>query len=343
MDGFDTAKAIRSRRSPAPRLIMLTAYGDDELLRRAVAEKLDGCLSKPVSASTLSDAIATACGAVTAHAPPLAAIADGEAPAHLRGRRVLLVEDNEFNQIVATELLADVAGMSVNVAGNGEEAVERLREARFDAVLMDVQMPVMDGFQATALIRQDPALATLPIIAMTAYAMQRDREKCLAVGMNDYVTKPFEAAELFGVLAKWLRPERPAPAADADAGGHDAAPHAPISFELGLQRCLDRRDLYEKILARYLAAQHERPDEIETAIADKDLERAARLAHSVISTAGLIGAQTLSDSARALQLAIDDGDTHQWPRLADALAREQRLVTAEVEAYFVAKTKAQSA
>ncbi|HET7793691.1 MAG TPA: ATP-binding protein, partial [Rhizobacter sp.] len=124
-------------------------------------------------------------------------------PAALKGARILLAEDNELNRIVATDLLTHVAGAHISIARNGEEAVAAASEAPFDLVLMDVQMPVMDGYQATLAIRQVPGLRDLPIIAMTAHAMQRDRDQCLAVGMNGYVTKPFEPAELFTVLGKW--------------------------------------------------------------------------------------------------------------------------------------------
>ncbi|MGY4827648.1 ATP-binding protein [Sphaerotilaceae bacterium SBD11-9] len=124
-------------------------------------------------------------------------------PAALKGARILLAEDNELNRIVATDLLTHVAGAHISIAHNGEEAVAAVKGAPFDLVLMDVQMPVMDGYQATLAIRQVPGLRDLPIIAMTAHAMQRDRDQCLAVGMNGYVTKPFEPADLFTVLGKW--------------------------------------------------------------------------------------------------------------------------------------------
>jgi PAS domain S-box-containing protein len=127
-------------------------------------------------------------------------------PTALAGKRILLVEDNEINQLVALALLRDVAGLEVTLAHNGQEAIERARSGAFDAVLMDVQMPGMDGNQATALIRKNAALAKLPIIAMTAHAMAGDRERSLAAGMNDYVTKPFELEQLLAVLGRWIAP-----------------------------------------------------------------------------------------------------------------------------------------
>ncbi len=320
-DGFELAERIRRSRALArpPRMVMITAYGDEELMRRAVDEHLDGCLAKPVGASNLLDAIMNCFGPDTAPPPAshTAAAGTSAAPALLRGRRVLLVEDNEFNQIVASELLADVAGMHVTLAANGQEAVECVRTGRFEAVLMDVQMPVMDGYQATALVRQHPDHTRVPIIAMTAHAMARDRDKCLAVGMNDYVTKPFDPKELFAVLAKWLAAE---PSASEPAPHDDEPPMAAVSFTLGLQRCMGRVELYEKILARFLSARAADPELVQAALVDGDLERASAIAHTMISTAGTLGAEALSEAARALQLGIEAGDIEQLPRLVQAFA-----------------------
>jgi CheY-like chemotaxis protein len=121
----------------------------------------------------------------------------------IRGLKVLVVEDNAINQMLAEELLGTVAGAEVTLAENGREALDRLERDRFDVVLMDVQMPVMDGITATREIRRQPRFDRLPIIAMTANALQRDREQSLAAGMNDQINKPFEPVELFSVLAKW--------------------------------------------------------------------------------------------------------------------------------------------
>ena len=264
MDGFDVVRALRDDPLPGapPAILLVTAYGDEDIVREAAKHALAGCLAKPVSASTLLDAINGACGpqrvgpspADPGRAPgapitPIAGARD-EAPAALRGRRVLLVEDNELNRFVATELLCDVAGMEVTLAGNGHEALEHLRDARFDLVLMDIQMPGMDGLQATRLIRADPSLEGLPVIAMTAHAFARDREQSRAAGMNDHVSKPFEPAQLFEVMLRWLRPAVGHEAASAPT---ESAPAGPIvDFELGLRRCLGRPELYQKVLGRYL-------------------------------------------------------------------------------------------
>jgi CheY-like chemotaxis protein len=331
LDGFEVAQRIRARTDAgsSPRIILVTAFGEEDLRHRAAALKLDGCLAKPVSPSALLDAIMNTFGpAAEAASLP----GTGVAPASLAARRVLLVEDNEFNQVVATELLRDVAGMKVTLATNGREAIDRLSEESFDAVLMDVQMPVMDGYQATALIRQRQDLASLPIIAMTAHAMVRDREKCLAVGMNDYVTKPFEPPELFAVLAKWL----PGPVASEKAEAPASAAAAGISFELGLQRCMGRVELYERILKRFLEARLGDVAAVRDALAEQDFDKAAGIAHSVISTAGTIGAEGLSDAARALQLAIDATEIDRLPSLFEAFAARHAQVTEALRKYFAA-------
>jgi signal transduction histidine kinase/DNA-binding response OmpR family regulator/HPt (histidine-containing phosphotransfer) domain-containing protein len=321
LDGFEVVARIRQAAWAAPQIILVTAYGDEELPRRAAREGLSGCLSKPVSALTLHDSLCEAIGARAAaqQARPAAEVGP---PASLSGRHVLLVEDNEFNQLVAEELLRDVAGMRVSVAVNGQDALDLVRAERFDLVLMDVQMPVMDGCQATRQMRDDPALAGLPIIAMTAHAMLRDRERCLAAGMSDYVTKPFDPDQLFAVLARWL-PPTPMP-----------VPEAAISFERGLKNCLGRQELYEKILRRFLDLRAGDAAQVRAALSAQQAELAGSIAHAVVSNAGTIGAQGLSDAARRLQLAIDADERERWPALADEFERWHAHTLAALGAYF---------
>ncbi|MDE2592881.1 MAG: response regulator [Burkholderiales bacterium] len=209
MDGFEAAQRIRQMQQlPQPRIVMVTAYGDDRTQQRAMQEKLDGYLSKPVSASSLLDALAHIFGQATSTIDPSANTEDelqeAKALAQIQGMKVLLVEDNDINQIVATELLSDVAGIDVVIAENGKEALAKVRNETFDVVLMDCQMPEMSGYEASRLIR-DTISKDLPIIAMTANAMSTDKEKCLQAGMDDYISKPFNPAELFAMLAKWRR------------------------------------------------------------------------------------------------------------------------------------------
>ncbi len=343
MDGFDVVRALRDDPLPgaAPAILLVTAYGDEEIVRAATSQGLAGCLAKPVSASTLLDAINGACGAQRVAPPPAAPAApptprDGAPPA-LRGRRVLLVEDNELNRFVATELLCDVAGMHVTLAGNGREALERLREEPYDLVLMDIQMPGMDGLQATRLIRADTALARLPVIAMTAHAMAGDREKSRAAGMNDHVTKPFEPAQLFATMLRWLAPAPARAASAAPAAGPPAAPAADgvaMDVELGLRRCLGQPDLYRKILGRYRKQREAGGNEIATALAAGELEAAARAAHTLVSTASTLGASTLAALARELHDAIDRGAAARWPALLARLDELQAQVDRAVDAWL---------
>jgi len=182
---------------------MVTAYGREDVLKQAEENGLENLLIKPVTSSTLFDTIAAVLGAHQ-EAPGHVQSAPSFEIARTHGTRVLLVEDNEINQEVAIGLLEDAA-IQVELAEDGEIAVRMVQENDYDAVLMDMQMPVMDGIAATQAIRSDPRFKHLPIIAMTANAMPTDREKCLKAGMNDHIGKPIDPDELFSVLLRWAR------------------------------------------------------------------------------------------------------------------------------------------
>jgi two-component system sensor histidine kinase/response regulator len=186
---------------------MVSAHGRDELLAAARSIGIQDVLIKPVTASLLFDTVVRLLG----HAPagevmPALVAPPGLELSRLAGSRVLLVEDNDLNQQVALELLRQ-AGMRVDVAENGAVAVDRVRIQPYDIVLMDLQMPVMDGLTATREIRRLPGRGGLPIVAMTANAMAGDRERCLAAGMQDHVSKPIEPARLWACLRRWLTPK----------------------------------------------------------------------------------------------------------------------------------------
>ena len=344
-DGFELAAAIH-RQHPRTRVVLTTAYGDDSVVQRAEAEGLAACVFKPINPAALGHALARAGGHVKVGAEPVTEhTAEGHttqpgqparAPLALRGRRVLLVEDNEFNQIVATELLGVVAGMHVVVASNGQEALEKLEASTFDAVLMDVQMPRMDGHQATALIRAQPHLHDLPIIAMTAHAMVRDREKCLASGMSDHIAKPFNPAELFAVLERWTNVASP-----QDTGGGATTKAAPmctlphgVAIDEGLQRCLGRADLYDRIVSRFMASRLHDPQQLRAALAQGDTAQIAAIAHNVVATAGTLGAGHLSEVSRHLQAAALDGiDRALLPELIDAFEQSHQYVIHDLKAH----------
>jgi len=220
---------------------------------------------------------------------------------------VLVVEDNELNQLVAAELLREVAGARVIVCPSGPSALDFLSKRSVDAVLMDVQMPGMDGFETTRRIRKDPRHRTLPIIAITAHATEQDRVQCLAAGMTDYITKPFEPALLFAMLESvgrgGVREIDLGPAAQGPplADGH-------VSFELGLGRCMNRKELYEQVLRHFMDQEAHVPDSIRSHLRVRDFESAMLLAHTLVSTAGHVGADPLAELARQVQRACRQHD-----------------------------------
>jgi two-component system sensor histidine kinase/response regulator len=228
----------------------------------------------------------------------------------------------------------------VEVADNGRIAVDMARRGAYDLILMDMQMPEMDGLEATRLIRSDVQHARLPVIAMTAHAMAGDRDKSRAAGMNDHVSKPFEPAQLFEVMLRWLSPVVSREAAVAGEA-ISAAPAGPtLDTELGLRRCLSRPELYQKILGRYLKQRAATGNEIRTALGAGAMEAGARAAHTLISTASMIGAPTLADLARELHDAIDLGSSERWPDLLDRIDDVQREIDTGVTEYMASHQRA---
>ena len=229
----------------------------------------------------------------------------------LAGARVLLVEDNDLNQQVAADLLRD-AGLQVDVAENGEVAMARLASGGepYDIVLMDMQMPVMDGVTATREIRRLPEHSRLPIVAMTASATQEDRSRCLHAGMNDFITKPIEPAELWQALLKWIAPRRPSdtPAMVARPSV-DPMPHPDIDgldVSAGLRRTLGKIPAYHSMLRRFVAGHASVPRQIREALAAGDRQHAELLAHTLRGVAGNVGASAVQQQARQLELALHE-------------------------------------
>ncbi|WP_407279367.1 response regulator [Aromatoleum evansii] len=318
IDGVEAVRRLQAGH-PArqPAVIMVTAYGREEALGsaelRGVAIK--SVLTKPVTASRLLEAIGEALdkrGLVDTRAHESI---DGSsaAMATLAGARVLLVEDNEMNQELATDLLRQ-AGIEVVVAGNGQEALDTLaRDARFDGILMDCQMPVMDGYTATREIRRNPAWAKLPVLAMTANTMAGDRDKAIAAGMDDHIAKPLDVSGMFVTLAKWIRPAAGAPASAAalpaaPEKGAAALPSLPgIDVAAGLATTMDNRELYLRMLARFRDTQSRFAEQFAAAQADPDPSAAMRAAHTLKGNAANIGARGVQSAAEALELACRDG------------------------------------
>ena len=229
MDGVECMRQLHGRahrHHPAPAVLMLTAFSRDEVLRHLTERQLDvgALLAKPVTPSALLDACSSALGIAARRLTRTERREEEmqELQNSLAGTRVLLVEDNAVNQELAHDVLSS-AGIDVRIAGNGREALRMLDEERFDAVLMDCQMPVMDGYAATEALRRKPGFEQLPVIAMTANAMVGDREKALAAGMNDHITKPVQFDEMFITLARWIRRAQRGKGATEDENLDEAA------------------------------------------------------------------------------------------------------------------------
>ncbi|WP_096704880.1 response regulator [Magnetospirillum sp. 15-1] len=312
MDGIETARRIKSLGlEPSPRLLMVTAYGREEVLNQIAEAGIEDVLIKPVSASILFDTVMRRFGAQ----PSERRQAGGSLPGPLenlttiQGARILLVEDNDLNQQVATELLGD-AGFLVDVADDGAVAIAKIRQNAYDIVLMDMQMPVMDGVTATMEIRRMGLFDGLPIVAMTANAMQRDRDRCLEAGMNDFITKPIDPDQLWTALLRWIAPRHaPAPARPGPATPAEDA-EIPVITGLdtatGLRRVQGKTRLYLTSLRKFAAGRKAVSGEIRAALDGDDWPMAERLAHTTKGLAGMIGADDIQRRAADLEAAIGD-------------------------------------
>jgi two-component system, sensor histidine kinase and response regulator len=319
MDGMETARCIHSLGLASPPMfLMVTAHGREEVLKEAEGAGIQNVLVKPVSASMLFDSTMNVLGASLGE-PAVSDLPRGTLDprlAALAGARILLVEDNDINQQVARELLED-AGLVVEVADNGQVALDLLQKARYDLVFMDMQMPVMDGIAATREARKLEALAHLPIVAMTANAMEQDRRKCMDAGMNDFLVKPIDPRDMLGILSRWVRrrpvvvppaPEK-AQGQSASAGRAAAAQAFPEGIEgldttLGLSRMMGKKSLYLAMLRRYLAGQQSVIMEIRSALAAGDQVTAERIAHTTKAVSGTLGATPVQERAAVLEAAI---------------------------------------
>ena len=324
MNGLDALAGIRAEASgidATPACIMVTAYHREALLEAARQRELplDGVLNKPVSASTLLDQIAFVFGGVTGQSRKTQRQSSyKEDERALRGAWLLLVEDNEVNQEVAHQILSD-AGIRVDIAGNGAIALAKIAENAYDGVLMDCQMPVMDGYQATRKLRQDARYSNLPVIAMTANAMVGDKEKCLDAGMNDFIAKPIDVAQLFGTLARWVAPSAPHEVAISVAQPEEVLPVVPgLKMAEALRRVGGNVNLMRKLLDRFVETQFDAMLRIAGAIDNNQLATAIREAHTLKGLAGNIGAGGLADSAARVEHLLSLGSHDGLPQALEA-------------------------
>jgi two-component system sensor histidine kinase/response regulator len=316
INGIETSHRIKANPalSRIPEILMVSAFEREEVLAGHSDVIFDGFLSKPVSKKNLIDAIAAALGSNAAQAEPVPASdpATTEAP-ELVGRRVLLVEDNEINRFLATELLSDL-GIHISIAINGRECVDRVQAEAFDLVLMDIQMPVMDGLAATKLLRAESRFRSLPIIAMTAHAMSGDRERSLEAGMNDHLTKPINPQELMETLVRWMpaksipRPMIEKEQKSAVFSSDEIPEHLPpFDIPAALARANGKPRLLRKMLLSFRDQYKGAAGELGQQIAEGKTDEAGRLAHSLKGVAATLEANELASAAANIEHALREG------------------------------------
>lgn len=336
MSGEECAVLIQGSHdiTPQPAIIALTPYGKEDIQNNGVAQ-IANILVKPTTPSSLLEIMNEVLNEeITDFSRRLSRYSGQTEFANLPGARVLLVEDNALNQELALELLAQKQ-IHATVAGNGQEAVDILRTQEFDGVLMDCQMPVLDGYSATAMIRSEISI-DVPIIAMTANAMAGDREKALDSGMNDHIAKPIVPEQMFKIMAKWITASEPVPlisSADedkiAEPTSTDAGQH--LSSKRGLETCAGNRGLYVKLLNGFRQQHANITAEIQAFLDSERRTDAERIAHTLKGNAGNVGAMQLYEYAGKLELLLADPGRDPESLIADIASELAEVDKAIVE------------
>jgi len=261
----------------------------------------------------------------------------------VQGARILLVEDNELNQQVASEIL-EQAGFIVDIAIHGQEALDMLESRAYDCVLMDVQMPVMDGYTATGRIRANPALDQLPVLAMTANATLEDRDRSLKAGMNEHIAKPIRPRILFGALLKWIEHgERELPDTFVSERSIQNQPDLPalpgVDTQDGVKRLGGNVNSYIKLLHKFAENQAGAISDMTKALESDGRELATRLAHTLKGVSGNIGATKLQRLALDLETAINNNSNENAGLLLSETGEELARVIAMIEGLGVQKSE----
>ncbi|STQ89375.1 response regulator [Iodobacter fluviatilis] len=345
MNGLELARRINldKRLCHTPSLVLVTAYTREDIRAEAQAAHVDGFLFKPINQSMVVDTL------LTIFAPELlrdiASFTRTDIIPYLKGMRVLLVEDNLVNQQIALELMRSAA-IEVDIANNGHEAIKKIVEfgpKHYHCVLMDLQMPKMDGHEATAVIRSDAVFNTLPIIAMTAHAINEERARCLAEGMNEHITKPIDPALLFERLQYWHQhrlsadgstriyigdllpeepatktpPEEPKPAEVILSGSKDLSELdklkllsgvAGLDMDDGLARLGQNAALYWLVIQQLVMTEQDNPERIRAALAQGDFESASRAAHSLKGAAANLSFNDITQFAAKVESLLRQGE-----------------------------------
>ncbi|MDD3311752.1 response regulator [Pseudodesulfovibrio sp.] len=343
MDGLQLIRKIREETglTTRPKTILFTAFGQEEVRHRADEMGLDGFILKPFNRSLLFDTIMNIFaegegGTVHRRTPE----ARRGLPENVAGARVLLAEDNEINQQVAREIL-ESAGMKVDIANNGLEALSHLEKSEYDLVLMDIQMPVMNGLEAVKSIRKNPRLKTLPVIAMTAHALAGDKEKSLLSGMNDHITKPIDPDLLLRTISAWL-PDggRPTPEPAKQAGPAELAGPPPgfpdlpgVATDKGLARVRGNESLYTRLLVDFARECEEARMTLPDLLAGPDHDEARSATHALKGVAGNLGAQALHALLVRIEARLDRDESPGSETVRDLLDQCDALATAVFRAF----------
>ena len=336
IDGLALAGMIRSRLGRRTRLVMITADNPNAPELHDALGDFDEVMEKPVTYARLAGILDRLRGKTTAQPLPGPTTA-----APLAGARILVAEDVPTNQMIMRDLLESL-GVTVSLANNGRLAIEMLNAAAsaFDLILMDIQMPEMDGLEATRLIRKGSVRPDIPIIALTAHALEHERQKAIDAGMNDFLTKPIDPSQLIRIIQRFPHAESPplspdaAPAATASPPDMPPFPEIPgIDTGDGLRRMLHKSVLYERVLRDFRKRFTGEPGRIRDALAAGDRATATRLAHSLKGTGGTIGAIRLASLAKDLEEAMKESLPAQDEILA-AFESELEHVLASIEAAF---------
>jgi signal transduction histidine kinase/CheY-like chemotaxis protein/HPt (histidine-containing phosphotransfer) domain-containing protein len=358
MNGDEVTRQLRkdARIVPTPKVVMVTAFGREDVFRLAQESGVDGFLIKPVSPSTLLDSTLSVLGRRRVLGDEPRSIAPTRnRPSALAGARVLLVEDNDINREFARELLHS-EGIDVDEAENGAEAVDKVREQAYDAVLMDIQMPVMDGLEATRRIRDlartetdGKRFADLPIIAMTALAMAHDAERTRTAGMNDHLTKPIAPDRLIAAMARWVGAPLGAGATMPSARAQAPAACPPELLALasvdareGIRRIGGNVEAYRKQLRRFAESHRGAGARLLALLRQGDAQGANELCHALVGVTGNLGAHAVFDQLSALSALLKFG-TPPADEQADAAVRHLQALLDDIDSLGLADSGAPGA
>jgi len=338
IDGIEATKLIKSDNqiSVTPTVIMVSAFGEEEVMKKAEEVGAESFLHKPVTASTLLDTILQ-----FVDNDNVLRLQDFNKTnikvngvEKLKDKKVLVVEDNLINQEIAFAFLKEI-DVNVDIANNGKEAVEMVFGNNYDLVLMDVQMPVMDGYEATKEIRNNTKFSKLPILAMTASAMLSDREEALEVGMNDHIAKPIDVNHLYRSLLSWLDDKRdveitssPKLIAEDDSTNESDKEFKleGVNTKVALKNMAGNKDMLMRMLSRFADKYKEGFKDVDASIESKDEEYLRRYFHSLRGVSLSIGAIEIGDESSLIELEKDFFCIENIDRIEKVKGRVEQLV-----------------